>query len=208
MYGFLRITQGPDKGGYYHELFLRGKHYLVKEISRIQIKGTGVRSKSNPDQEPDFYTMPWVTPESSASSSVASVPTKDENEKPKKTSQDRNSTSQESSQILVDSETSFLVTPPTSSRLYVGISKSVFTEEFQADLIQSIDAIKKISNKTELSLLPALGSFELPVVSGPDGQLSSGKVEYMKYVIADFLREESPGLSFDEFLMEEGFEDA
>lgn len=203
MYGFLRLTQGPDKGGYYHELFLRGKHYLVKEISRIQIKGTGVRSKSNPDQEPDFYTMPWVSPESSSLSS-SSVPTEDD-KKSQKSGQDVKNVSQEPSQSTETETSLFLVTPPTSSRVVVGIPKSMVSAEFQSDLIQTIDAIKKISNKAELSLLPALGCFELPVVGGPDGQLSSGKVEYMKHVIADFLREESPGLSFDEFLMEEGW---
>lgn len=203
MYGFLRITQGPDKGGYYHELFLRGKHYLVKEISRIQIKGTGVRSKSNPEQEPDFYTMPWVTPESSSSSSLASVPTNDDI-KLEKFGQHETNVSQEPSQSM-ESESSFLITPTTSSRIFVGLSsKSLVSDALHADLVQSIDAIKKISNKTELSLLPDLNNFELPVVVGPGGQMSSGKVEYMKYVIADFLREESPGLSFDEFLMEEG----
>jgi hypothetical protein len=30
IYGFLRITQGPDKGAYYHELFLRGRLFLAE----------------------------------------------------------------------------------------------------------------------------------------------------------------------------------
>lgn len=60
LYGFQRITQGLDKGSYYHELFLRGKPYLAFEIQRIKIKGTGVRAKSNPEQEPDFWSMEWV----------------------------------------------------------------------------------------------------------------------------------------------------
>ncbi len=202
MYGFLRLTQGQDKGCYYHELFLRGKPYLVKEITRIQIKGTGVRSKSNPDQEPDFYAMPWVSPESS-SSSRSYISAEDDN-KSKKVEQDTKNVKQEPFHSL-ETEPSLLVTPPNTTRVLVGITKSMVPEGFQFDLIHSIDTIKKMSHKAEHSLLPALGCFELPVIGGLDGQLSFGKVEYMKYVIADFLREESPGLSFDEFLMEEGW---
>lgn len=58
LYGFNRITKGPDRGSYYHELFLRGKPFLCRGINRIKIKGTGARMASNPETEPDFYTMP------------------------------------------------------------------------------------------------------------------------------------------------------
>ena len=57
LYGFNRITKGPDRGSYYHELFLRGKKFLSRGISRMKIKGTGARMASNPDAEPDFYHM-------------------------------------------------------------------------------------------------------------------------------------------------------
>jgi hypothetical protein len=60
LYGFLRITQGKDKGAYYHELFLRGKEFLSKSITRERVKGTFVKGKSNPATEPDFYGMPFV----------------------------------------------------------------------------------------------------------------------------------------------------
>ena len=33
---------------------------MTIHISRTRVKGTGVRPKSNPDQEPDFWSMPWV----------------------------------------------------------------------------------------------------------------------------------------------------
>ena len=62
LYGFIRLTRGSDKGGYYNELFLRGKPWLTSRIQRIKVKGTGVRAKSNPAQEPDFWSMPWVSP--------------------------------------------------------------------------------------------------------------------------------------------------
>jgi hypothetical protein len=46
---------GRDKGGYYHELFLRGKRFLAHRIQRIKIKGTGARKPSSPETEPNFY---------------------------------------------------------------------------------------------------------------------------------------------------------
>jgi hypothetical protein len=62
LYGFTRLTTGLDKGGYYSELFLRGKPGLMSKIQRIKVKGTGVRAKSNPTQEPNFWNMPWAVP--------------------------------------------------------------------------------------------------------------------------------------------------
>jgi hypothetical protein len=61
LYGFQRLTRGRDRGGYYHELFLKGKVFMAHSIQRIKVKGTGVRARSNPDQEPDFWAMPWVS---------------------------------------------------------------------------------------------------------------------------------------------------
>lgn len=60
LYGFQRLTRGQDRGGYYHELFLKDRVFLAHSIQRIKVKGTGVRARSNPDQEPDFWSMPWV----------------------------------------------------------------------------------------------------------------------------------------------------
>ena len=63
LYGFIRLSRGRDKGAYYNELFLRGKPSLCNKIVRVKLKGTGVRAKSNPDEEPDFWGMPWMVPE-------------------------------------------------------------------------------------------------------------------------------------------------
>ena len=60
LYGFRRITTGKDKGGYYHELFLRGRTLLALKMQRTKVKGTGARKPSQPDTEPDFYAMPFV----------------------------------------------------------------------------------------------------------------------------------------------------
>jgi len=57
LYGFSRLTRGPDAGGYYHELFLRGKLHLCKKMGRTKVKGTKFKAASSPELEPDFYTM-------------------------------------------------------------------------------------------------------------------------------------------------------
>lgn len=79
LYGFQRLTRGRDRGGYYHELFLRDRVFLSHSIQRIKVKGTGVRARSNPDQEPDFWAMPWVSTTAAAaatSSQTVSYPSK------------------------------------------------------------------------------------------------------------------------------------
>jgi HSF-type DNA-binding len=60
LYGFQRLTRGRDRGGYYHELFIRDREFLAHSIHRMKVKGTGVRARSNPDQEPDFWGMEWI----------------------------------------------------------------------------------------------------------------------------------------------------
>lgn len=60
LYGFQRLTRGLDKGGYYHELFVRGRAFLSHRIQRVKVKGTGVRARSNPEQEPDLWSMAWM----------------------------------------------------------------------------------------------------------------------------------------------------
>jgi len=60
LYGFARITKGRDKGGYYHELFLRGKLFLANRIQRNKVKGTKIKAVTSPETEPDFYSMPFV----------------------------------------------------------------------------------------------------------------------------------------------------
>lgn len=59
LYGFRRITRGPDTGAYFHELFLRGRSGLVVNMQRTRIKGTP-KQPDDPDSEPDFYSMPML----------------------------------------------------------------------------------------------------------------------------------------------------
>ena len=61
LYGFARITSGPDTGGYYHELFLQGRPSLCVHMRRVGVPhGTEDRRKlksSTKKKEPDFYAM-------------------------------------------------------------------------------------------------------------------------------------------------------
>jgi hypothetical protein len=41
LYGFVRITSGPDAGGYYHELFLRGRPDLCLHMRRVGVPHQG-----------------------------------------------------------------------------------------------------------------------------------------------------------------------
>ena len=62
MYGFSRLmSPGKDYGGFYHELFLRGKSFLCRYLHRTKIKGTGMRKTGNPKTEPDLYSFPPIS---------------------------------------------------------------------------------------------------------------------------------------------------
>ena len=60
LYGFRRITQGSDNGGYFHELFLQGRPRLSMQMIRTKIKGAA-KQKNNPRLEPNFYAMEPIT---------------------------------------------------------------------------------------------------------------------------------------------------
>lgn len=60
----IRITSGPDAGGYYHELFLRGRPNLSLHMRRVGVPQGEDRRKFRPKNvnvEPDFYSMKKVT---------------------------------------------------------------------------------------------------------------------------------------------------
>jgi hypothetical protein len=63
LYGFRRLTTGADRGGYYHEMFLKHKLFLCRTMTRIRIKGTGIKGKASPETEPNFYAMPEILPD-------------------------------------------------------------------------------------------------------------------------------------------------
>mmetsp|Transcript_21014 Transcript_21014/g.31699 ORF Transcript_21014/g.31699 Transcript_21014/m.31699 type:complete len:365 (-) Transcript_21014:31-1125(-) len=65
IYGFTRINTGPDAGGYYHELFLRGRPALSVHIRRVGVpqaipRRRGVKAH-DATQDPDFYSLPPIT---------------------------------------------------------------------------------------------------------------------------------------------------
>lgn len=72
LYGFNRITRGQDSGAYYSEYFLRWRVFLCKHMIRTKVKGTRFKAASNPENEPHFYSMPFVTPLAAVSVSSAS----------------------------------------------------------------------------------------------------------------------------------------
>eukprot|EP00538_Stauroneis_constricta_P002255 CAMPEP_0119553038 /NCGR_PEP_ID=MMETSP1352-20130426/5891_1 /TAXON_ID=265584 /ORGANISM="Stauroneis constricta, Strain CCMP1120" /LENGTH=508 /DNA_ID=CAMNT_0007599369 /DNA_START=117 /DNA_END=1643 /DNA_ORIENTATION=+ len=60
LYGFTRISTGPDTGGYYHELFLQGRAQLCIHMRRVGVPQGDDRRKLKVGarrQEPDFYSM-------------------------------------------------------------------------------------------------------------------------------------------------------
>jgi len=64
IYGFTRINTGHDVGGYYHELFLRGRPTLSLLISRVGIpkaipRKRGVKAYKT-TTDPNFYSMPLL----------------------------------------------------------------------------------------------------------------------------------------------------
>lgn len=61
LYGFRRITQGPDAGAYYHEMFLKGRPGLSQRMARQKVKGTGHKQPADAQTEPNFYQMSPLT---------------------------------------------------------------------------------------------------------------------------------------------------
>jgi hypothetical protein len=60
LYGFMRLSAGPDRGAYYHEFLLRGRPEMSKFMLRVRVKTNGIRhSTPSPNSnEPNFYQMP------------------------------------------------------------------------------------------------------------------------------------------------------
>lgn len=58
LYGFRRLTQGVDKGGYYHEAFLKSSRQLARSIRRSKVNGNKTRKPAMPHLEPDLAAYP------------------------------------------------------------------------------------------------------------------------------------------------------
>ncbi|KAL3927789.1 MAG: hypothetical protein SGBAC_012929 [Bacillariaceae sp.] len=59
-WSFRRISSGPDRGSYYHELFLRGKPHLQKFMRRLP--KTHKKLPMKKEDEPDFYDREKINP--------------------------------------------------------------------------------------------------------------------------------------------------
>lgn len=61
LYGFTRIVLGPDAGGYFHELFLKGRPTLCAHMRRVGVPHGNDRRKLKKEpvmkKEPNFYAM-------------------------------------------------------------------------------------------------------------------------------------------------------
>ena len=51
LYDFQRITEGPDKGSYYHELFVQGRPILSTMMKRNKIKGVKTKQQQQRKQQ-------------------------------------------------------------------------------------------------------------------------------------------------------------
>jgi hypothetical protein len=58
LYSFQRIIGGKDHGGYYHEMFLRGRPDIARVIVRTPVKGQSNVHLTVGD-DPDFYSLPF-----------------------------------------------------------------------------------------------------------------------------------------------------
>lgn len=59
-WSFRRKSQGPDRGSYFHELFLRGKPHLQKYMRRLP--RTHKKLAMGKDEEPDFFELNAASP--------------------------------------------------------------------------------------------------------------------------------------------------
>ncbi|CAB9516232.1 stress transcription factor A [Seminavis robusta] len=60
LYGFKRLKQGRDKGGYYHDSFLRGYPQLAHDIKRAKTKKAKSSDSEEEPGEPNFYSIPFL----------------------------------------------------------------------------------------------------------------------------------------------------
>jgi HSF-type DNA-binding len=80
LYGFRRITTGQDSGGYYHELFLKGRPALAIHMRRVGICKPGENNNrsscrsSSATQTPDFYKMAPLSSNNSDDSKLKAQP--------------------------------------------------------------------------------------------------------------------------------------
>lgn len=65
-WGFKRITRGPDRNSYYHELFVRDNPELAWTMSRRGSSSSKGGKNDEADKEPNFYEMTGLTSSSNS----------------------------------------------------------------------------------------------------------------------------------------------
>eukprot|EP00562_Extubocellulus_spinifer_P000962 CAMPEP_0178481256 /NCGR_PEP_ID=MMETSP0696-20121128/6117_1 /TAXON_ID=265572 /ORGANISM="Extubocellulus spinifer, Strain CCMP396" /LENGTH=395 /DNA_ID=CAMNT_0020108721 /DNA_START=376 /DNA_END=1563 /DNA_ORIENTATION=- len=133
LYGFSRITQGKDKNGYHHDLFLRGMPELTGSMMRIKVKGTRVRRAPRPDEEPDFYSYPPLS--DVAKVGATEVSSMNDTSRPTKKKSKKNRAPKEPSRRLKDT---LKITAPTSMGTNNSVPSSV--SDVQAILVTPPDS--------------------------------------------------------------------
>ncbi|CAB9528350.1 stress transcription factor B-2b [Seminavis robusta] len=58
LYGFRRITEGRDKGGYFHKDFLKGKRHMCKKIKRKKVHVNKAPPPTPAQHAPAFFSHP------------------------------------------------------------------------------------------------------------------------------------------------------
>jgi HSF-type DNA-binding len=59
-WSFRRKSTGPDRGSYFHELFLRGKPHIQKYMRRLPRSHKKIAMKK--EEEPDFFELAITSP--------------------------------------------------------------------------------------------------------------------------------------------------
>jgi hypothetical protein len=78
LWGFQRVLDGIDRGGYYHELFLMGRPDLAKIMLRTRVRATLQEPKPWAQDDPDFYVYPFCKEDNPMSALVSSSPSEDD----------------------------------------------------------------------------------------------------------------------------------
>ncbi|GAX09636.1 hypothetical protein FisN_19Lh097 [Fistulifera solaris] len=78
LWGFQRVVDGIDRGGYYHELFLLGRPDLAKIMLRTRVRATSQEPKPWGQDDPDFYAYPFCKEDNPLAAVVSSSPSDDD----------------------------------------------------------------------------------------------------------------------------------
>ena len=187
IYGFSRITQGKDKNGYHHRLFLRGFPNLSDGMVRQKIKGTKVRHPPRPEMEPNFYSYPPLSDDVNSSSIGASMHDASRSKKKKRRS---TKTLASATSILKTTSTRKIVIP--SSRPFICRPNDGPFAQSTSILVTPPDT--PLSDRPSLDfagMVPSTSDLVLPDTASPPNTADSGR-ETLISVLEGALNKVSP----------------